>query len=253
MKDKSSTLYILFILLGISVAIVGIFLGCDQNKQVNPPVLGPAAGSGPVGGGETQNVTILNEPVTLYLQENEASTLDIVALIENNIGQPMPDGTPVYWTVKGHDSTTATSSNGSSTYTWNIDKIFDGCTYITAQSGDASDTVRMCVARVKATPTPSKVFIVTTNQSIIVWNGTATITATAKTDGIPDEGLEVQFTINGPGTLDASAGETDDSGIATVTLTGNNTSTTNQQTITVTATTSDGRSGSVQIIAQPHP
>ena len=58
MKGKSSTLYILFILLGISIAIVGIFLGCDQNKQVNPPVLGPAAGSGPVGGGETQAVTI---------------------------------------------------------------------------------------------------------------------------------------------------------------------------------------------------
>jgi hypothetical protein len=250
MKGKSSTLYILFILLGISVAIVGVFIGCDDNKQVNPPVLGPAAGSGPVGGGETQNVTIINEPVTLYLQEDEASTLDIVALIENTIGQPMPDGTPVYWTVKGHDSTTATSSNGSSTYTWNIDKIFDGCTYITAQSGDASDTVRMCVARVKVTPTPSKVFVVTTNKTVIAWNETATITATAKTDGTPDEGLQVQFTINGPGTLNASADETDSSGIATVTLTGNNTSG-NQQTITVTATTSDGRSGSVQIIINP--
>jgi hypothetical protein len=255
MKGKSSTIYILLILLCISIALIAIFIGCDD-KKIDAPVLGSAAGSGPVGGGDTQKITLLASPSeTVTALSTEQATVQVTALIENNIGQPMPDGTAVYWTtdVGTLDSTVTTSSNGSSTVTLTFPKDYTGCTWVVARSGDVEGGIRLCVTSVEPTATPSKVFIVTTDQSFIAWNGTATITATAKTDGTPDTDLEVQFTITGPGILSASADETDDSGIATVTLTGNNTSTTNQQTVTVTATTSDGRSGSVSIIVDQHP
>lgn len=273
MKGKSSILYILFILLGISVAIVGMFIGCDENKQVNPPVFGPAAGSGPVGGGETQKVTIINEPVTLYLAADEPSTLDIVALIENNIGQPMPDGTPVYWTVEGSNATTATSSNGSSTYTWNIDKIFDGCVDITARSGDASDTVRICVARVKATPTPAPAPTATpgpaptatparTLEIISPTPPTYTlscptppgtcnldIVALATNGGVPENGIPVTFAVYGAGLgpVPATPINTGPAGTATA----NFINCSQPNVVTVVASTTDGRTASITINVGP--
>ena len=88
MKEKSSTMYILIILLCISGAIIGIFIGCDKNKQVDPPVLGPAAGAGPVGGGDTQKITLLASPSeTITVSTEEQATVQVTALIENNIGQ----------------------------------------------------------------------------------------------------------------------------------------------------------------------
>jgi hypothetical protein len=104
------------------------------------------------------------------------------------------------------------------------------------------------VNNVEATPTPSKVFIVQAADTVITATGSTTINATARTNGKPDVGLQVEFAVSGPGILSSSAAETDVAGIATVTLTGNNGGGTTQQTVTVTASTNDGRSGSVQII-----
>ena len=255
MKIQKSTVYLVLFLVILSGLLIGSLIGCNEKKHIKPPVIGPAAGSGPVGGGDTQSIKLTASPSsTITVVGDEQATVTITALIENNIGQPMPDGTPVYWeaSVGTLSATTGTSSNGSSSVTLTFPKNYTGCGHVTARSGDAQETIMVCVESVTPTPTPSKVFIVRTDKSLIDTSAgdIATISATAMTDGQPDVGIQVSFTVSGPGILKASADETDESGIASVELRGNNTGTT-QQTVTVTATTTDGRSGSVQILVDP--
>jgi hypothetical protein len=262
MRDKSSISYIVIILTFISFVIGGIIAGCDDKKHIHPPVLGPAAGSGPIGGGDTQSIQLIASPSGMIRTvPGTPATVTITALIENQIGQPMPDGTAVYWssTVGTLSSTTTTSSNGSSTVTLTFPDQYDGCSWITAKSGDVEASIEVCTTSVTPTPTvtpaptvaptatPSKVFIVSAANFIISHNGTTTVTAHAETDGRPDVNLQVNFSVSGAGILSANAGVTNSSGNATVTLTGYNTST-SDQTATVVATTVDGRSGSITII-----
>ena len=128
MTTRTRSLLIVLGLLGLSLAIFWNLAGCSSDKkQITPPVVGPAAGSGPVGGGETQKITIITDIGNISVLEGEEHSINIVALVENSIGQPMPDGTPVYWTVDGGDSSVSSVSNGASEFTLTIDADFEGC------------------------------------------------------------------------------------------------------------------------------
>lgn len=250
MKRTISPTHLLLWLALISIAVIGILIGCSEKKHVSPPVIGPAAGSGPTGGGDTQDIELSASPSGhITVTNTEQATVKITAVVKNGIGQPMPDGTVIYWSASQGtlDSVTSTSANGASTVTLTFRAGFNGCSDITARSGDAEETIWVCVSSVAATPTPSRTFIVSSQYSTLSAAQTqTTISATAKTNGTPDVGLQVNFTVSGPGTLNASAATTDSSGTATVTLT--RITVTSTQTVTVTATSADGRSGTVQVI-----
>ncbi len=264
MTPRTRSLALLLVLLLLSWAVVGSFIGCsNEKKQIAPPVVGPSAGSGPMGGGETQSLQLTASPSEdLTTIGEEQGTISITALVENSIGQPMPDGTPVYWsTTKGTITpTTGTVSNGSSDASITFSQRFDGCSDVTARSGDASDRIKLCVNNVEATPTtaptvtpiatatPSKIFIVSASPITISHNGKSDIRAFASTNGTPDRNLQVNFNASGAGILNASANATDASGNATVTLNGNNSAGTTAQTVIVTATAADGRTGTVTVI-----
>lgn len=273
MRGTSSTTYILIILFCLSAAIIGIFIGCDD-KKIEAPVLGSAAGSGPVGGGDTQKITLLASPSeTVPVPVGEQGTIKVTALIENSIGQPMPDGTAVYWTtdIGTLDSTVTTSSNGSSTVTLTFPKDYTGCTWVVARSGDVEGGIRLCVTMVEATPTPtptatgtatptptatpSRTLTVGAAPSTITLPApnTSTITACAFTNGIADQNLQVTFTLTsnpaGVGTLNRNSALTDatgcNSGVAPndVIFTA-----VSAGTATITATTADGRTATVSIL-----
>jgi hypothetical protein len=253
MATRTRTLLIVLGLLAVSSALFWNLAGCSNDKkQIVPLVVGPAAGSGPVGGGDTQRIKLSANPSAPQTTvEDEQATVTITALIENNIGQPMPDGTAVYWsaTEGSLDPTVSTSSNGSTVATLTLAPRFDGCSIVTAKSGDASARIKVCVNNIDATPTPSKTFIVQADNNDLPAGSSAIITATAKTNGVADEGIQVNFSVNNTSAiLSASAAETDTNGEASVKLTNNNGGGSSVQTVTVTATAADGRTGTVQII-----
>lgn len=246
---KTSTLYLLLTLLAISALIVGLIIGCDE-KQIKSPLLGPSAGAGPVGGGDAQKIRLTANPSeTITTLEDAEATVQITAIVENNIGQPMPDGTVVYWTATNGtlDSVTTTTTNGASSVTLTFPKAFTGSSVVTATAGDATDSITINVVSITPTGTPSKGLVVSADQTIIPHQGTTTITAFVSTDGEPDANVQVNFSASGAGILKESAAITDENGNASVILIGNNTTTTDQ-TATVNATTEDGRSGSVSVI-----
>ena len=262
MTYKRSTLYLVLTLCCVSAVITGIIIGCDE-KTIEAPVVGSSAGSGSIGGGDTQAISLTASPSSTItaIGEEQVSAV-ITALVKNSTGGAMADGTAVYWTctVGTLDSTTTTTSNGSSSVTLTFPKNYTGNSVVKVESGDASESITISVVNVTPTPTetptptPAEVFIVSAGQPVIPWNGSTTITALVLTDGLPEVNMQVTFTLSGTGaSLDASAAVTDSSGEATVTLTGNNTSTSSEKTITITATTSDGRSGSVKVTVEEHP
>ena len=255
MTRTRSTLYLILSLLCLSLAIIAILAGCDE-KTIDSPILGPASGSGPIGGGETQKIRLTASPSgDIPTIGEEAATATITALVQNNIGQPVTDGTAVYWstTTGTLNTTSGTTSNGSSAVTLTFPKNHSGCSTVTAESGDAESSIQICTTNstptptVTATPTPATAFIVSSSASTVAHRGKSTITAYAATNGVVDEGLQVNFSVSSGGTLSASAATTDANGNAQVVFTGNNTSS-GDITATITATTTDGRSGSTTVI-----
>lgn len=259
---KNSTLYLIVMLLAISALIVGLIIGCDE-KQIKSPVLGSSAGSGPVGGGDAQKIRLTANPSeTITALSDAQATAQITAIVENNIGQPMPDGTVVYWTATNGtlDSVTTTTSNGASTVTLTFTQDFTGRSVVTAVAGDATGSITIEVVSVTptptitptttptTTPTPSRAFIVSAENTTIAHRGQTNINATVLTNGQPDKNVQVTFTVSGGGgVLSANAATTNDNGVATVVFTGNNTSA-SDITATITASTSDGRTGSTTVI-----
>ena len=259
---KTSTLYLLVTLLAISLLTFVLMSGCDE-QQIKSPVIGPSAGSGPVGGGDAQKIRLTANPSeTITALADAQATVQITAIVENNIGQPMPDGTVVYWTATNGtlDSVTTTTTNGASTVTLTFTKDFTGSSVVTAIAGDATGSITINVVSVTptatitptttptTTPTPSKAFIVSAENTSISHGGTTNINATVLTNGQPDQNIQVTFTVSGGGgVLSANAATTNASGVATVVFTGNNTSA-SDITATITASTFDGRTGSTTVI-----
>lgn len=255
---RRSTIYLLVMLTALSIAIIGAILGCDE-KKVTAPVVGPGAGSGPIGGGEAQELTLTANPSeTVTAVGNEQAKVKITALVENTLGQPMPDGTAVYWTATYGtlDSTVTTTTNGASSVSLTFENGFSGSSTITATAGDASGSITVNVLTVMPTPTmtpepttapPSKTFIVTAEKSRIKHEETSAVTALVQTDGQAEKDKQVTFVALSGGILNASAAVTDVTGKAQVTFTGNNTGETDI-TATINASTSDGRSGTISII-----
>ena len=260
----SSSVLLVLCLFCISSAIIVILAGCDE-KEIDVPILGSSAGSGPIGGGESQSITLTASPSeTIITVGEEAATADITAIVENSIGQAVPDGTAVYWSATNGtlSTTTDTTSNGSSTVTLTFsDNNFTGCSTVTAISGDADASITICVTNQTPTPTqtpsptptltptPSYTFIVSASNTTIPDGGTSTISVYAATNGVADENLQVTFNASS-GFLSASAGVTDASGYAQVTFTGDNDGS-SDTTVTITATTTDGRSGSTRVVVTP--
>ncbi len=255
MTEKTSTLVIVFILMLISAVIIGIMIGCDQ-KDISSPVVGSAAGSGPIGGGNAQKIRLTANPSsTVTAVGEEQATIKITATLFNMIGEPMPDGTVVYWsaTIGTLDSATQTTTNGAATASLTFSKTDSGCSAVTATSGSLENSISVCVTRADATatptitPTPSKSFIISADKSSIQHQETATITAYVSDNGKAQVGAQVKFTVSSGGTLNQSAAVTDENGYAHVTFTGYNTGA-SDITATINGSTDDGRTGSVSIV-----
>lgn len=257
MTDTRSMLCFLLLLTLISAAIIGLMIGCSENK-IDTPLTGPSSGSGPIGGGDSQKMKLTASPSnTITVVGNAEASAKVTAIVNNSIGQPMPDGTAVYWsaTVGTLDSPTQTTSNGAATVTLTFPTSYSGCSTISAESGDVSSSITVCVSRREATPTPtvtptpSKALIVSADESSVAHKQSTTISALVLTNGSAEKGVPVKFSVSGNGVLDHSAAVTDDSGKAEVKFTGNNT-TANDVTATITASTDDGRTGSVSVIVK---
>ncbi len=249
MHKQFSALYLIIALVLCSAAIIAIIGGCDE-KTIDTPILGPASGSGPIGGGESQNIHLSASPsTTVEVLAGEQGKVEITARIENNIGQPMPDGQPVIWssTIGSLSKTTDSTSNGTSSVTLTFPKDYSGCSTVSVRSGDATASIRVC------TKTIPKGILVESSNSKVDHGDDVTVTATVLKDGAPEVGVQVEFSVSGAGALvTSSTAITDASGKASVIMRGNNTSGADS-TATVTAKTSDGRSGSVSIIVESSP
>ena len=258
MTDTRSMLCFLLLLTLISAAIIGLMIGCSENK-IDTPLTGPSSGSGPIGGGDTQKMKLTASPsgtLIVYGDSVEAST-KITAQVNNSIGQPMPDGTAVYWsaTVGTLDSPTQTTSNGAATVTLTFPTSYSGCSTVSAESGDASSSISVCVSRREptptptVTPTPSKEIVVGADDQTLDDGKSTIIWASVTTNGVPEEGVQVIFSTSGGGALNQSADITDSEGRAQVTFTGKNDSS-SDITATITARTADGRTGSISVIVE---
>ena len=258
MTDLRSMFWFIMLLALISALLIGIMMGCDENK-ISSPLTGPAAGSGPVGGGDTQSMKLTASPSgTIAVVGTAEASAKVTARVSNSIGQPMPDGTAVHWSATAGtlDAATQTTSNGAATVTVTFASTFSGCSTVSAESGDASGSIVVCVSRTEPTPTPtptptpSKEITVGADDQTLD-NGESTyVWARVTTNGLPEEGIQVIFSASGAGTLNQSAAMTDSDGRAEVTFTGKNDSSSNI-TATITARTGDGRSGSITVIVEP--
>ncbi len=256
MAGQKSTLRFMILLSAISMLIIGAMIGCNE-KKITSPLTGPAAGSGPIGGGDTQKMKLTASPSgTLVVTGNETqATTKITAQVNNSIGQPMPDGTVVHWsaTVGTLDAATQTASNGAATVSLTFPTSYSGCSTVSAESGDVSNLITVCVSRrdptptPTVTPTPSKELILSVGQSAIIAKGTTDVLALVTTNGTPEEGVLVTFSASGGGALNPNAALTNSNGFAKVTFTGNNSST-SDITAMITARTGDGRTGNVTVI-----
>ncbi|GAK48810.1 hypothetical protein U14_00017 [Candidatus Moduliflexus flocculans] len=258
MTATRSMFYFLLLLTLISAAIIGLMIGCNENK-IDTPLTGPSSGSGPIGGGDSQKMKLTASPSnTITVIGNAEASAKVTAIVNNSIGQPMPDGTAVYWsaTVGTLDSPTQTTSNGAATVTLTFPTSYSGCSTVSAESGDVSSSITICVSRTEptatptVTPTPSKEITVGTEKQTISNKKSTNIWALVTTNGIPEEGIQVTFSTSGGGTFKQSADITDSEGRVQVTFIGSNDSKSNI-TATITARTGDGRSGSITVIVEP--
>lgn len=254
MNSKIFSSVLVVSLIAFSLFLLAIVNSCDE-QTIQSPVVGASAGSGPTGGGDTQQLKLSASPSNRIISiADEQPTVKITAQVQNKIGQPMPDGTSVIWTTTEGtlDSTVTTTTKGTCSVTLTVKTGFSGCSVVTAKSGDASASMTLCVDNVTPTPAPVKMLIVKAEKSVIDHKGTTQITAYVATDGKPNQNIQVNFSASAGGTLDASAAVTDASGNASVTLTGYNKTTTGGAiTVTITATTSDGRTGTATVIVNP--
>lgn len=176
--------------------------------------------------------------------------MTIIAHVENDLGQPMPDGTAVTWTttVGSLSDSTTTASNGQSETVLTFPPQYSGCGTVTAISGDATAFIQVCTELADTSLT------LTAGAIEVDAQGSTTLTATVKSYGTPDDGILVHFSIvsgSAYATLSASGAITDGSGNASVTFEGQNT-TANNEPVEVKATTNDGRSATITILVR-HP
>lgn len=262
MTDLRSMFWFIMLLALISALLIGIMMGCDENK-ISSPLTGPAAGSGPVGGGDTQSMKLTASPSgTIAVVGTAEASAKVTARVSNSIGQPMPDGTAVHWSATAGtlDAATQTTSNGAATVTVTFASTFSGCSTVSAESGDASGSIVVCVSRTEATPTPtatstpSKAIIVDVEKQSISHNETTEIRAQLTTNGIPEVNVQVTFSPSGGGVLKPTSALTETDGWARVKFTGFNQNASGSDIqATITARTSDGRTGSVVVIVSAAP
>ena len=233
------------------LALIGAMAGC-KDKEYTVPFVGPAAGDTTAGGGETQRITLFVTPwhtAILPTDTTEGAEFQISASVENAFGQPMPDGTRVIWmaSIGTLSTTSSTTTDGETNVTLTFPDGYEGCSWITAISGDAEDTEYVCAELVP--PQPNKVLILTAKNTSVAATENTTITATVRTNGEPDVGILVSFEITlglDYAVLSAGAAVTDSSGKASVTFRAENTSG-SEQMVEITAGTSDGREQIIQI------
>jgi hypothetical protein len=260
----------------LSWALVGSFIGCSsEKKEIDPPVVGPAAGSGPMGGGDTQKITLLANPSeTVPVPTGQQGIINVTALVENRIGQPMPDGTAVYWstTIGTLSASTGSVSNGSSDVTLTFPESYTGCSYVTARSGDVQATIKVCVEEVIFTPTPAPPPTATPAAAATATpisatleiisptppsythscaTGDLTVMALAATGGVPENGTAVTFAVYGSGLGPAppTSINTNTSGISSYTFLAADCVAGEVTTVVVTA--SGGRTDSIVITTTP--
>lgn len=233
------------------LAIVSMMGGCKE-KEYPAPWLGPAAGDTTVGGGETQRVTLFVTPwegAIIPTNATEVATFQISALVENDFGQPMPDGTRVIWmaSIGTLSATSSTTTDGETNVTLTFPAGYEGCSWVTARSGDAEASERVCAEVVP--PLPNKVLILTAEDTSIGLTGSTTITATVLTNDEPEVGIQVSFEFSSTtscATLNASSAVTDSSGKASVILNAQGCA----DMVVIEASTSDGRIEQIQIRIQ---
>ncbi len=251
MKKRFSVYYRIILLLLISLAAVHLITNCKKKKLYSTPVLGPASGDTPAGGGETQQLKLVAEPSeTGTVNTSGQAQIAIIAFVENKFGQPMPDGTKVVWTatVGDLDPNPSTAASGIATTTLTFPAYYTGCSLVTAISGDATGNIFVCADLVDATI----MLIVESDDDVIAYNGQTTIMATVTEYGVAKEGTLVEFEIisgSEYAVLTNSGAVTDASGKASITLKGYNSSE-SDQTVILQAKLPNGMTAQVSLIVK---
>ena len=129
------------------LCFMSLLTACDEN-EFNAPNIGSSSGITDLGGGQTQHISLYTNPSqTIKVPLGGTGVFEIIAYVENSVGQPMPDGTSVVWTMTLGvlNKTTDLTQNGVSIVTLTFPTDFTGCSIIIAYSGDVSKSISCCV------------------------------------------------------------------------------------------------------------
>ncbi len=248
MKTPSSSLYynmkLAVLICGLIAGILGGCSGCDE-KTFDAPRLGPAAGNIPVGGGDTNRISLSVPSGTVMTVGNNTAEAVIIARVESELGQAVTDDTTVVWTTScgSLDETATTTTQGSTSVTLTFPDNYVGCCTVTGIAGESSDWEQVCVDR------RAESFILSAEDDDIDAYETMKLTAIIAGSEDPQAGRLVTFVITDGGeyaTVNPSSAVTDSSGRASVNFEGQNNET-DPQMVTVEATLDDGRTATITI------
>lgn len=242
----------------LAVVAVGLALlavaGCKR-KEYPAPVVGVATGDAMLGGGEARRLRLWTQIEQSQAKPGDAAEVKIIARVENAAGWPMPDDTIVIWlaTVGSLDNATTMTTDGITSVTLTFPQNYTECSWVTAISGRAEGSVKAC-----ADVIPSNITI-RADDTDIDWNEHVIVTVRLTTDGKPDVGFQVAFTVTqDPVTPPIVATDneavvvTDANGEAKIRLDVQNTSG-DIALITVKAETTDNREATIQILVRKKP
>lgn len=258
MQRQKFRLGLVYGLVGLMV-LVGASTGCKK-KHYHVPTFNASTGDALLGGGRgiAQQIRIWTQTYESQAAPGEQSTVRIIASIEDALGQPMPDGTVVAWlsSVGTLEAATSITDHGVASILLTFPSNFNSCSRVTAICGKVEGSVHAC-----SWTTPSTI-VIWTSHTDIAWDGTTSVTAKLTTDGKPDIGYQVDFTLTSVISEFADADDfivnvfpalsvvTDGDGNATIYLEVENT-TGEAAYITVKADAEDERSATLEILVQP--
>jgi hypothetical protein len=252
---------------GLVYGLVGVLLlagaatGCKK-KRYNAPTYSPSTGDALLGGsgGVAQQIRLWTQVSDSQAVPGEQASVKMIAYVKDSLGQPMPDGTVVVWlaTIGSLDTSTSTTKQGVASATLKFPPNFTECSRVTAICGEAQATEKACAS------VNNNNIAIWASHTDIAWDGAASVTAKLITDGKPDVGYQVDFTVTVTISEFADADDfivnvrpgltvlTDGEGNATIYLEVENL-TDEAAYITVTAKAEDERTASLVILVQPEP
>ena len=134
-----------------TLIIIDLLGGCSE-QEFTAPSTGSNTGDALLGGNPTSTVQLFVQSRSEATEDEDSvytpASAKLIAIVENEFEQPMPDNTPVIWmtTIGTLDVSVSRTSSGIAEATLTFPNDYSGCCRVTAMSSGASDAIQVCAS-----------------------------------------------------------------------------------------------------------